>query len=247
MMDKTRALSKTDKLIIDSYKNTVDALASYLGEAFEIVLHQLDDLDHSLIKAANEFHSGRGEGAPITDLALSLLEDINKNQPETLCRDTGATPGPEEGQGARSMDGGAGGGLFRTYYSKSKYGKPVKSVTTVIYGEKGRAIGLLCINMYLDSPLSALLQSFAFSETKGYIQESYINDSEELICQTLEKTRGEVERNGAVLVSQKNKEIITILYYQGIFKLKNAVKIISEKLSISRNTVYLHIRALEDS
>ncbi|GHV41659.1 hypothetical protein AGMMS49546_18040 [Spirochaetia bacterium] len=217
-MEKNRSLSKADKLIIDSYKNIVDALASYLGDAFEIVLHQLDDLDHSLIKAANEFHSGRDEGAPITDLALSLLEDINKNQSE----------------------------LFRTYYSKSKYGKPVKSVTTVICGEKGRAIGLLCINMYLDSPLSALLQSFAFSETKGYIQESYINDSEELICQSLEKIKDEVERNEAISVSQKNKEIVTLLYYQGIFKLKNAVKIISEKLNISRNTVYLHIRALED-
>jgi predicted transcriptional regulator YheO len=218
-MEKSKGLSKTDALIIDSYKNVVDALASYLGEAFEIVLHQLDDLDHSLIKAANEFHSGRGEGAPITDLALSLLEDINKNQPE----------------------------LFRTYYSKSKYGKPVKSVTTVICGEKGRAIGLLCINMYLDSPLSALLQSFGSSETKGYIQESYINDSEELICQALEKIRDEVERSGTILVSQKNKEIVTILYHQGIFRLKNAVKIISEKLNISRNTVYLHIRALDSA
>ncbi|GHV11152.1 hypothetical protein FACS189491_01880 [Spirochaetia bacterium] len=218
-MEKTKGLSNADQLIIDSYKNVVDALGAYLGEAFEIVLHQLDDLDHSLIKAVNGFHSGRGEGAPITDLALSLLEDINKNQSE----------------------------LFRTYYSKSKYGKPVKSVTTVICGEKGRAIGLLCINMYLDSPLSTLLQPFTFSDTKDYIHESYINDSEELIHQTLEKIRKEVERDVSVLASQKNKEIVTILYHQGIFKLKNAVKIISEKLGISRNTVYLHIRALEDS
>ncbi|GHT93319.1 hypothetical protein FACS1894140_6330 [Spirochaetia bacterium] len=218
-MEKTKGLSKADQLIIDSYKNVVDALGAYLGEAFEIVLHQLDDLDHSLIKAVNGFHSGRSEGAPITDLALSLLEDINKNQSE----------------------------LFRTYYSKSKYGKPVKSVTTVICGEKGRAIGLLCINMYLDSPLSTLLQPFTFSDTKDYIHESYINDSEELIHQTLEKIRKEVERDASILASQKNKEIVTILYHQGIFKLKNAVKIISEKLGISRNTVYLHMRALEDS
>ncbi|GHU20607.1 hypothetical protein FACS1894163_13640 [Spirochaetia bacterium] len=222
-MEQTNGLSKTDKLILDSYKNTVDALAAYLGDTFEVVLHQLDDLEHSLIKAANGFHSGRSEGAPITDLSLSLLEDIKENQ------------------------GGADSGLFRTYYSRGKYGKPVKSVTTVIYGEKGRAIGLLGINMYLDSPISSFLQSFAFNETKGYIQENYNNDSEELISQTLEKIRGEVERDEAILVSQKNKEIVTILYHQGIFKLKNAVKIISEKLNISRNTVYLHIRALEDN
>jgi predicted transcriptional regulator YheO len=222
-MKKTNSLSNADTLILDSYKNTVDALASYLGEAFEVVLHQLDDLEHSLVKAANGFHSGRSEGAPITDLSLSLLEEIKESH------------------------AGADAGLFRTYYSKGKYGKPVKSVTTVIYGEKGRAIGLLGINMYLDSPISAFMQSFAFNETKGYIQENYNNDSEDLICQTLEKIRKEVEQDESVLASQKNKEIVTILYHQGIFKLKNAVKIISEGLGISRNTVYLHIRALEDS
>ena len=222
-MEKERGLSKAEAQIINSYKNTVDALASYLGEAFEIVLHRLDDFDHSVIKAAHAFHSGRSEGAPITDLALSLLEDINKKQ----------------------ADGTAAPGLFKTYYAKSKYGKPVKSGTMVICGEKGRAIGLLCINMYLDSPISTLFQPFTFNETKDYLAENYSNDSEELICQSLEKIRKEVEQDDAVLASQKNKEIVTILYYQGIFKLKDAVKIISEKLNISRGTVYLHIREIE--
>jgi predicted transcriptional regulator YheO len=224
-MENAHDLSETDEQIIDSYKNTVDALAAYLGEAFEVVLHRLDDFDHSVIKAANAFHSGRGEGAPITDLALSLLEDINKQQADGTA---------------------AGSGLFKTYYSKSKYGKPVKSVTMVICGEKGRAIGLLCINMYLDSPISSLFQPFTFNETKDYLAENYTNDSEELICQSFEKIRTEVEQDDAILASQKNKEIVTILYYQGIFKLKNAVKIISEKLNISRGTVYLHIRDLEN-
>jgi predicted transcriptional regulator YheO len=47
-------------------------------------------------------------------------------------------------------------------------------------------------------------------------------------------------------VSQKNKEIVTLLYHQGIFKLKDAVQNISHDLGISKNTVYLHIRALEE-
>jgi predicted transcriptional regulator YheO len=52
--------------------------------------------------------------------------------------------------------------------------------------------------------------------------------------------------DGAVPSSQKNKEIIKLLYYQGIFKLKDAVQTISRDLGISKNTVYLHIRALEE-
>ncbi|MDR2417706.1 MAG: helix-turn-helix domain-containing protein [Treponema sp.] len=48
-------------------------------------------------------------------------------------------------------------------------------------------------------------------------------------------------------VSHKNREIIRILYYQGIFKLKSAVYMVSHDLNLSKNTVYLHIRTLEES
>ncbi|MDR0628971.1 MAG: PAS domain-containing protein [Treponema sp.] len=216
--------SESDRLIINSYKTAIDALAAYLGEAFEIVLHDLGDLDHSIIKIVNGFHSGRKEGAPITDLALVMLEKIHK--------------GTSEKSDAER---------FSTYYSKSKYGKPVKSTTMAIFGEEDTPIGLLCINMYLDSPLMSLLHSFSLDDSKVYMAESFINDSDELIIRVLEKAKEEVSQDTSILASQKNKEIITLLYYQGIFKLKNAVKIISENLGISRNTVYMHIRTLENT
>ncbi|MDR2739233.1 MAG: PAS domain-containing protein, partial [Treponema sp.] len=118
------ALSRTDRLIIESYKTTMDGLAAYYGEAFEIVLHDLTDLDHSIIKIVNGFHSGRKEGSPITDLALSMLEQIRKS----------SVPGSSA----------AYRGPYITYLSSSKYGKPVKSTTIVIFGEKNKPIGLLC-------------------------------------------------------------------------------------------------------
>jgi predicted transcriptional regulator YheO len=214
--------SEIDKRIINSYKTMVDALAAYLGEAFEIVLHDLGDLEHSIIKIVNGFHSGRTEGAPITDIALLVLDKLDKSNRER--------EGTEQ---------------FSTYYAKSKYGKPVKSTTIAIFGEKDAAIGLLCINMYMDSPLTALLQAFSLDDSKAYSAEHFINDSDELIIRALEKVKHAVSQDTSILVSQKNKEIITLLYYQGIFKLKNAVKIISENLAVSRNTVYMHIRHLE--
>ncbi|MDR1025068.1 MAG: PAS domain-containing protein, partial [Treponema sp.] len=200
-------LSRTDKLIIESYKATMDGLAAYYGEAFEIVLHDLVDLDHSIIKIVNGFHSGRKEGAPITDFALSMLEQITQNN---------AHGSPVEH--SRS---------FVTYLSSSKYGKPVKSTTIVIYGEKKKPIGLLCINLYLDSPLTSLLQNFSLAAPAEYVAEHFISDSDELIVRSLEKVKAEVLADGAVPVSQKNKEMITLLYYQGIFKLKDAVQTIS--------------------
>lgn len=41
-----------------------------------MVLHSLEDTEHSVIKIINGHHTGRTEGMPITDLALQMLEEI---------------------------------------------------------------------------------------------------------------------------------------------------------------------------
>jgi predicted transcriptional regulator YheO len=228
-------LSPADRLIIESYKTTMEGLAAYYGEAFEIVLHDLMDLDHSIIKIVNGFHSGRKEGAPITDFALSMLEQIRKN--------TGTGKGKAD---TRAAGKGGPAGPYLSYVSASKYGKPVRSTTIVIFGEHKRAIGMLCINLYLDSPLSSLLQNFSMVPPADYVNENFISDSNELILRTLEKVKAGVNADDAIPPYLKNKEIVILLYHQGIFKLKDAVQTVSGELGISKNTVYLHIRSLED-
>jgi predicted transcriptional regulator YheO len=214
------SLTETERRILDSYKTSLDGLGAYLGEVFELVLHDLSDLEHSVIKIINGHHSGRKEGAPITDLALSMLERINANN----------------------------AGPYISYISKSKHGRPVKSSTIVIFEENKRAIGMICINLYLDSSILSLLEGFtALDNPVEFVSENFINDSEELIVRSLEKVKHDVNADALIPVSHKNKEIISILYYQGIFKLKSAVRLVSSDLNLSKNTVYLHIRALEES
>jgi predicted transcriptional regulator YheO len=216
-MDKRH--SYTDSLILESYKTMVEGLAAYFGEAFEFVLHDLVDLDHSIIKILNGSHSGRKEGAPITDFALSMLEKIK-------AQDDDEKP-------------------YAVYFSQSKYGKPVRSTTIVINGEQNKPIGLLCMNFYLDSPLTSLLQNFSLGQASDYISENFSNDSGDLIIRALASAKSEVNADDSIHEHMKNKEIITLLYHQGIFKLKNAVQTVSKELGISKNTVYLHIRALD--
>lgn len=125
-------LTKTDKAILKSYKILLDGLSEYLGSSFEIVLHSLDNLEKSVIKIVNGYHTGRTVGAPITDLALTMLSKISSME------------------GKNSL----------SYFVKNKKGEPMKSSTIIIYGEKGKPIGLLCINFYLDTPISTLLNTF---------------------------------------------------------------------------------------
>ena len=46
-------LTKTEKEILETYKVLAKGLADYLGEGYEIILHNLEDLDHSVIAIFN--------------------------------------------------------------------------------------------------------------------------------------------------------------------------------------------------
>jgi predicted transcriptional regulator YheO len=54
-----------------------------------------------------------------------------------------------------------------------------------------------------------------------------------------------VNEDATIPLYLKNKEIVTQLYHQGIFKLRDAVLLVARDLGISKNTVYLHIRPLK--
>ena len=69
-------LTLVDQEILNSYSNMIEGLACYLGEGYEIVLHSLENYEHSVINIINGSHTGRKIGAPITDLALNMLEKI---------------------------------------------------------------------------------------------------------------------------------------------------------------------------
>ena len=79
-MSKYLVLTKTDRIILESYKVVLDGLSKYLGDGYELILHSLEDLEHSVIKIINGHYTGRVEGAPITDLALSMLNKIKEKR-----------------------------------------------------------------------------------------------------------------------------------------------------------------------
>jgi predicted transcriptional regulator YheO len=116
----------------------------------------------------------------------------------------------------------------------------------VIFGEKKKVIGLLCINLYLDSSISSLLQNFSLASPGQFMKENFTSESDELIAKALEKAKSDIAADGTISASQRNKKIVALLYYQGIFKLQNATQVISADLGISKNTVYMHIRTLEE-
>lgn len=216
-------LTYADRLILDSYCDMLEGLSHYLGDGYEIVLHSLEDCSHSAIKVINGFHTGRSEGAPITDLALSMLDKIAKQ----------------------------GGSKAITYFVKNKNGEPLKSTTITIKGENNRIIGLLCINFYMNTPMAEFIGNFTAADSTetsclpaGH-QENFSSNSTELIEEVTTQVRNEVFLDPAITSPNKNKEIIFRLYDRGIYNLKDSVVKTAQILNISKNTVYLHLRNIE--
>ena len=213
------SLSKQDRLILQSYQSVLDGLAEFLGGSFELVLHSLEDLDAAAIKVVNGHYSGRKEGAPITDLALQMLREIQHS-----------------GNNHKNL----------IYFGRSKRGTPIRSATLPITGENERIIGLLCINFYQDVPLHAFVEGlFQTQEGQRDFSETFAASTDELIENSIAQATKEVANNPKISSVNRNKEIIGILYGKDIFHLKNAVPKVAERLGLSKNTVYLHLRHLQ--
>ena len=214
----TTPFSAVDRQIIESYRTALEGLAAYLGSAYEVVLHSLEDLEHSVVAIFNGERTGRRIGSPVTDLALQMLSRIQQDRQDSI-----------------------------TYYTRNRHGEPLKSTTIVIRGEHQRIIGLLCINLYLNTPLMTMLDSVGLTNLSSQISpmETLVEESEDLITSLLEPVRDAVYRDPEVSPSNRNKEIVAQLQERGVFKLKNAVPQVAQQLGISKNTVYLHLRNLE--
>ncbi len=215
-------LTYVDRIILQSYCHMLDGLSNYMGSGYEIVLHSLEDCSHSAIKVINGEHTGRKKGAPITDLALTMLDRIQKRENDHL---------------------------EITYFTKNKKGEPLKSTTIAIKGENERIIGLLCINFYLNTPLFEVLGTFVEENLTEIRQEgnfeTFSANNQEMIEDLVKRVWQEVMNDTTISLSKKNKEIIQRLYKKGIYNMKDAVLKTAQILNMSKNTVYLHLRNLE--
>ena len=223
------ALTETDFLILESYKQVINGLGEYLGSGYEIVLHNLGSYDHSVIAIQNGHYTERKVGAPITNIALDMLESIKKKSSSDSI----------------------------TYFTTNRNGKPMKSTTIAIRGEQNKVIGLLCINFYLDLPFSTFLHdftshckadSFATDKTTAttkIVAEEFSENSADLIYHLINTTRQQIYSDNTISSVNKNKAIIQTLYDKGVFDFKDAALLVAEKLNISKNTVYLHLRNIK--
>lgn len=209
--------SDEDHAILASYFPVVDGIAAILGEHCEIVLHSLEFLEHSAIYIVNGHNTGRTIGSPITDRALHSLHNMRTDS------------------------------VSAPYFTRAKGGKLMKSITIAIRNGKQHVIGLICINLNLDVPISQFFNSFIAPEPENDTQTvNFAGTVDELVAQTLNSCIEEALSDERISNSNKNRHIVFKLFEKGIFDIKDAINLVADRLAISRHTVYLYIRQAKD-
>lgn len=207
---------------INKYKPLVDFLAEVLGDNCEIVLHDLEDFENSVIAIANGQISGRKVGDSLTDLALNVLKDQEKLENDYLTNYTG----------------------------KTFAGKKLKSSTYFIKKDK-KVVGMLCINIDVSKFVEArdLLDSFIGKSSEiekvetndNDYSEQFTSSIEELIDSIIENSIGNSEVHPKRMTADEKKQITKKLDDKGVFLLKNSVSKVANKLYTSDATIYRYL------
>ena len=213
----------TESSLICRYGSVLDGLAEMFGKHCEVSLYSLTEPGQPLLK--------RLHGEPNVPLLGHPL-------PEALALRVAALI--------------ASKARHSTYFAYSRSGAPIKTSLQLLVTARGETEGLLCIELHLSAPfhelLGALLPKLTIDATSATAKqvevspENFNNNVEELVTLTVERTIEGIGTDGLVANHLKNKHIVTTLYEKGIFDIKDAIAMVSNKLNISKHTVYLYIR-----
>lgn len=217
----------TTNALLRQYVKLTEFLGAALGPDYEVALHDLTDKNRSIIAIVNGYISGREIGAPLTNMALSVLKDESYEWQD-----------------------------YRLHYSGvSAAGNTLRS-STMFIKEDGKLIGMLCIN-FDDSRYQAFArQVLTLCHPNQYFSaltqpeeapedaprpETFRNSTEAV---TQDAIAHELERLGVPadrLTSEERLQIISNLEQSGIFLLKGAVKDAAVGLGCSQASVYRYL------
>jgi predicted transcriptional regulator YheO len=207
---------------LKKYLPLVDFLAEVLGEDTEVVLHDVADVDSSVVAIRNGQISGRCVGAPATNVVLKIMKDGSENAIDYLTN----------------------------YQGLSASGKTLRSSTYFLHDDDRCLIGILCINIdaskleqfrdYLDSVVRI---KHVPSENERV--ERLSSTVEELAYTSIETVINAAGVSPQRMSQDEKIDIVRRLNDDGVFLLKGAIFRIASKLEVSEATIYRYLNSVK--
>ena len=218
------------------YVPLVEYLGQIFGESCEVILHDLANIEHSIVAIANGHITDRQVGGHITDFGLEVVHDPRYQDKAFAVN----YPGSAKGQN-----------------------RTLKSSTFFIRDETGTTIGLLCLNLDITDWLKAetlIRQITGFTELPApgtventapvvlpVIQETFSSTVEDTMTTAIEKIMADYPVSSHRLTIDEKKQIVERLHTRGLFVLKGAVSMVAKRLDVSEQTVYRYLREVQNS
>ncbi len=208
---------------LKNYIGLVDFLGKALGDDTEVALHDLSNLESSIIAIANGHISNRKVGAPATNLVLKKLQNKDKN----IDKD-----------------------YIHNYRGVSDSGLEVRSSTYFIKDGKD-IIGMLCINrdisklVELKSALDHMLNLEPENSEDGNDVESFSQNSEDLKSKSINDIVKSFNVPPMRMSPEEKIDVVKTLDEAGVFLIKGAVSDVARILSVSEPTVYRYLNIVK--
>jgi predicted transcriptional regulator YheO len=194
----------------------VDCIADILGPNTEVVLHRLDDLEHSIVKIRNGNVTQRKVGDGMTDLGLEMIKEARKGL-ETL-------------------------GNYRTC---SKDGRFLKCNAATIKDGNRRIVGFLCINMDISQLLeqAKAADAFCLNDSPGHVRGEKFGTDLNSILQNIINDVIKTARKPVHRLSKEDRlSVVSKLRSRGVFFAKGSIEKVTTALGISVPCLYKYLK-----
>lgn len=211
------------KMSLESYIHLVDFIGDFLGPNYEIVLHDVRNINNSIIAIKNGHISGRKLGGTLANLSLKHIKD-NENS----------------------------GKKYVLLYGKTKDGRQLKTSTYFIRDEEEKIIGLLGINIDISNfvELKEKLEDFINYSKNPFVEEQeeekFDNSIEDIMDNIIDEVVRESNTEVEMMDYLEKIEITKKLNDRGVFLIKGSVSNVAEKLKTSEATMYRYIKQVSN-
>lgn len=211
-----------DSEIIASYIPLVSFLGEVVGRNTEVVLHDLVDIDASVVAIVNGEVSGRTVGSPATDLVLRELEEDSGEQ----------VP-------------------YRVHYTARAGGRTLVSSSFFIRRD-GRLIGMLCVNTdhtlmrrleSLVAEVSGLFPGAAVDAGAPVSRETLVSSIDGMAAEVIDDVARQRGTSRDRFKPEERLQVVADLHAQGFFQFKGSIPVLASALGVSEPTVYRYVQS----
>jgi len=195
----------------------IEGIAKTFGKNCEVVLHDINNPQSSIIAIANGHVTGRTVGGPMSEYGLSALRkgEYDKNKVN--------------------------------YLKKTSDGRILKSSSLFVKDENGKVIGFLCINFDMSelSIIKSLLNDFIEVSDgisiENSSEESFGSNINDVLNSIVNRTLDSLGKPVAFMSKEEKVNIVELLDQKGVFLIKGAIDYVAKVLCVSRYTIYNYL------